>query len=158
MITSNQIYYIAGILEGEGSFTTNNGTHKISLAMTDEDVVRKVRNAMKLNCTIYHYSSMNKKDIYSFQVLGIKAIEWMMTLYSLMGDRRRQQISILLAGWKNKKHSTNINCRHGHPFTIINQDFKYEMSGVKYCLHCLKIKSKYGTLKRGLEAINANSK
>jgi hypothetical protein len=154
MVDIKQIYYIAGIWEGEGSFTKNNGTHKISLAMTDEDIVRRVRDAMQIDCRIYHYNTAGKKDIYSFQLLGSRAIQWMMTLYSLMGVRRREQIRNLLLGWKLKKRSSDSLCRHGHPFSIINQDFKYALNGVKVCSHCIRIKSKFGTLKAGLEILS----
>lgn len=140
----SDIYYIAGLLEGEGCFSFYK-TPKISLAMTDRDIVVKVRDIICINCNIEHVrGEENKKDIYRFAVYGAISVQWMMTLYSLMGARRKEKIREILSIWKTKMQYRHINglCRHGHPFVIVNFDYVYNVNGAKVCLHCRKRRSR----------------
>ena len=41
MITTIEIAWVAGILEGEGTFCMNNNSPRLAIAMTDLDVVEK---------------------------------------------------------------------------------------------------------------------
>lgn len=105
------IAWLAGILEGEGSFSlkTNrgyNGTICISIQMTDKDIMD--RCAAILNTKVYGpYTSKqkkkdgsSKKETYLITVFGSHAASWMMTLYSFMGKRRQLKIKELLDHWK----------------------------------------------------------
>lgn len=73
--------------------------------MSDEDVVQraaaliggggKVRIRIDPKGTFEH-----KKPMYIFRTSGQEAIQWMFTLYSLMGERRRAKIEEIITIWK----------------------------------------------------------
>lgn len=102
MITTNQIHWIAGLLEGEGSF----GFHKtptIQLNMIDLDVIEKVRYIIKPDANIGLIQRPSNQTQYKINISSIKAIEWMMTIYPLMSLRRKQQIQFVLDQWRQMK-------------------------------------------------------
>ena len=95
---TRDIIWLAGLLEGEGCFRLNAGKWpSITLGMCDEDIVVKVATIMRSNAT--HYS-----NIWATQLSGARAIEWMMTLYPLLGKRRRASISEVIGFWKRTKY------------------------------------------------------
>lgn len=124
---------MAGLLEGEGYFGSSKKNNKgfyplIVLGMTDSDVVYKAAKILGGNGTV-HINNSNKirlglKESYCFRVEGVLAIQWMMTLYSLMGNRRQEKIFILLKNWAEYKSKHNIrgadHCKRGHKLTSEN--------------------------------------
>ena len=110
MTSTKQIAWVAGILEGEGSFglTNNSRCPCIWLGMSDVDVVRGVRNIIDPSINI---SGVNDgrlphyKKQYRITVNGIRAIQWMMTIYPLMSRRRKEKIKELLSVWKSWTYS-----------------------------------------------------
>lgn len=148
MITTNQINYVAGLLEGEGSFIQreSGSSALITIGMTDLDVIRRLLNIIKPNATISATDRGEYKTLYSFAVGGTLAIQWMMMLYPLMGDRRKTRIRRILSVWKSSNgvsHNTNpVTCRYGHPRGVVGKDFNYNLDGSKYCLHCRRIKKR----------------
>lgn len=105
------ISWLAGLLEGEGSFvwhqaSRDKGRPRIQLQMTDKDVMEKACNIlMSPLCGPYGSNQTKlgggkKKETYYTACSGQQAAAWMMTLYTLMGERRKQQIEPLLQKWK----------------------------------------------------------
>lgn len=106
------IYWVAGLIEGEGCFYLRKRTvegkrtqyrHKryplITVGMTDRDVIDKLASFWDVTVrTTYRYG--NEKTYYTTVIGGKKAIGWMMTLYPLMGKRRREKIREVIKGWK----------------------------------------------------------
>lgn len=101
-IPLSDIYWLAGLLEGEGCFTYDKNTSKtqIQLSMMDSDTVLKAAKIMN-NRNVHTYFRDGVKDVYRFNVYANLAIQWMMTLYPLMGERRRKKIEEILSRWKN---------------------------------------------------------
>lgn len=110
MLQVRDVAWLAGLLEGEGSFsilTVKKGRQagkrrlQITLMMTDEDVMR--RAAVLMGATLYGpygpYQSC-KKPCWQIHVRSHRAAGWMMTLYPLMGVRRREAIESALSEWK----------------------------------------------------------
>lgn len=108
------IAWLAGILEGEGSFMLKtkrgfNGTISISLQMTDKDIVD--RCAKILNTKVYgpyiskqtKLDGSSKKETYLLNVFGSNAASWMMTLFSFLGIRRQEKVIELLNHWKTQQ-------------------------------------------------------
>ncbi len=94
----SDIYWLAGLLEGEGSFIapppSEPNKPRISIAMTDKDIIKRVANLFGLS---YIYESKDKRSSKwkpYFQVVfkGKRAAVLMRSLQPLMGERRRQQI------------------------------------------------------------------
>lgn len=106
--TARDFEWLAGLFEGEGCFGVyhrkdrppTNTAVRMRVAMTDEDVIAKAARLLGYN---YHESSPTRsgKRVWQVQMTGRKAAGWMMTLYSLMGSRRRTAIRSALALWRN---------------------------------------------------------
>lgn len=117
MIKLSGIHWLAGLLEGEGSFYLQThhrlsrklGYHPkhaiIKVGMTDRDVVERAHNILgsthKIESSKYTINS--GKIMYVSKLSGNAAIQWMMTLYSLMGNRRKLKIEEILFYWKYHK-------------------------------------------------------
>ena len=92
--------WLAGLLEGEGSFLKPAPSEpklpRITIEMTDEDVIRKVASLFEVN----YYATLNRNDgrkvTYKVQVKGKRAASIMQQILPLMGIRRQQQIEMQL--------------------------------------------------------------
>lgn len=105
MVKLTDIYWVAGILEGEAHFgVTNAGTHPIiQLMMTDRDVVARVRDLLNKEAVVKWLEDRRKtnyKDLYRISIHGHHARGWLMTIYPLMSKRRQQKIRELITDWK----------------------------------------------------------
>lgn len=99
-----QLYWLAGLLEGEGSFCkpppSSPNSPFVALEMTDEDVVAKVANLLEIS---YRQTKNRKPGIWKrsffLQLRGKRAVVLMKELYPLMGLRRKAQIDRALAAY-----------------------------------------------------------
>ena len=103
MITVKDISWLAGLLEGEGWFRiygNGHGSPEIGIQMIDKDVIDHVA---KIWGTKVHGPRLrndpNHHDIYDTSIYGTIAASWMMTIYSLLGVRRREKIKGILKTW-----------------------------------------------------------
>lgn len=102
------IYWLAGILDGEGCFSLDHGKFPIiSLAMTDEDIVVRVRNMINPKVHISSRVPLSYKRMYIVRFFNYYSIGWMMTLYPLLSLRRKKQIRDILSVWRNRKTTKN---------------------------------------------------
>lgn len=90
------LYWLAGLLEGEGSFVkgppSNPKSPIISIQTTDEDVIARVAEIFGNK---YHPTTKQKshhKQSFSLNKKGLGAVDLMKQLYPHMGIRRKQQI------------------------------------------------------------------
>lgn len=99
-IHMNEIYWLAGILEGEGCFSRNNGrTPRIMVSMTDLDVMEHIQRLMG-GIMYYPQLKPNRKQMYALSFTQQRvAAGWMMTLYPLMSKRRQDKIREILLQW-----------------------------------------------------------
>ena len=144
MVNPRDIRWLAGLLEGEASFQSRpeNKQPRIDLQMTDEDVVAKAASILGVKhsyCRKPYVTRTGKltKPAYRTMVDARKAAAWMMTLYSLMGERRKEQIKRALDAWKGRKvafidalgreqvkdYSRLTHCKHGHEIKGSNAMF-----------------------------------
>lgn len=107
------IYWVAGLLEGEASFSYvwhRGSMPRISIHMTDFDVLNKLKNITGSDFTIGEVNKRkldnhpNWKTCYIFNINGKLAVQWMMTIYPLMGERRRYAIRNILFLWKSNSY------------------------------------------------------
>ena len=93
-----ELHWLAGLLEGEGSFQfTKRNAVVVSLGMTDRDVV--YRAAEYFGKPIHKEERpLGRKVVYRTQCYGSHALALMMTIYGLMGERRKSQIKKVLLG------------------------------------------------------------
>ena len=105
------IYWIAGILEGEGCFQASNARYKtkdgwkyrktpsptIQLVMTDKDIIERYARLVNQNITTHKPKGKETyKQAYTCTLRGKKALEWMQTVYTLMGNRRKEKIESVI--------------------------------------------------------------
>ena len=97
------ISWLAGLLEGEGSFSNSDGYPVISVSMCDQDVI--ARTVEILNCqTIRDATDARDRvrgwaPVWSAALAGARAADLMRGLRPLMYSRRRLQIDRALAAY-----------------------------------------------------------
>lgn len=107
MTTTVQIAWVAGILEGEGSFfmlRNHVGGRiyrypRVVVGMSDRDTIERV--AVLWNTKVG--SVVNKRGnlmIHRAGLTGRRAIRWMMTIYPLMSQRRQAAIKKCIDEWR----------------------------------------------------------
>lgn len=116
MIAIAQIHWIAGLLEGEGSFcfTTpatkrSSPSIRIALAMLDKDIVYRLANVLGFGsiCLVTPMPSAKwprnsaPTTQHRWECAGVNAAGLMMTIYPLMSERRQAKIRELLAHYKS---------------------------------------------------------
>jgi hypothetical protein len=104
MTDVKDIFWLAGLLEGEGAFMVRNGSTKIAVQTTDRDVVGRVAALFGTKVDGDSWKPKGKatyKPVWSCSVHGTRAVGWMMTLFPLMGERRRTKIREIVLGWKS---------------------------------------------------------
>ncbi|MDX2162145.1 MAG: hypothetical protein SF162_12535 [bacterium] len=101
------LYWLAGLLEGEGSFCA--GTPKVpnkpyvGMNSVDEDVIARVASLLRIKyqyCAPKRYEAMGWKPFYSIRLVGARAVDLMHAVRPLMGTRRQAQIDHALACYK----------------------------------------------------------
>lgn len=103
MIKTTDLHWLAGLLEGEASFGYNQrlGYPAINLDMTCPDIVLRAAKLMgNRNVRTRFHKNEKEKDSYRFGIYGNDAAAWMMTLFLLMGEKRKRQIEKVLSVWK----------------------------------------------------------
>ena len=99
--------------------------------MTDADIVARAAGLLGTKVDNYQYKPKGKptyKPVFYARVHGIRAIQWMMTLYPMMGERRRVKIRSIVMAWRESKamphasrgtrlmatcHPTRVRCGFG---------------------------------------------
>lgn len=89
--------WLAGLLEGEGSFLkgppSEPGTPRITVSMTDRDVVARVASLFGVSASNpFKHKNPKWKPFYLATLKGTRAVELMGLLRPLMGERRQGQI------------------------------------------------------------------
>lgn len=104
------LYWLAGILEGEGSFMKGSSSKTclpiISIQTTDQDVADRVAMLLGVKAVFVPRRQSHWKDIYSVRLHGAPAAEMMHQLRDLMSIRRISQIDVALASYKPKARRT----------------------------------------------------
>lgn len=98
-MTTHELYWLAGLLEGEGSFIpgppSNRNQPVVSISMTDEDVIAKVAKLWGMSycpCSEDRCRENGWKIPYRTALRGSKAVQLMLRLKPHMSFRRQTQI------------------------------------------------------------------
>lgn len=106
MISTLDLHWLAGLLEGEGYFGADKDCNTvIMLQMNDLDVVARAATLLNGSSAIYQRAPTHGRKKYSYliSVRGSMAAGWMFTLFALLGVRRRGQIVKAIARFKTKR-------------------------------------------------------
>lgn len=100
-VSSEELHWLAGLLEGEGSFLTGPPSAPrypvVALQMTDEDVVARVAAMFGRKPGRWQPREIRHQETHLVRITGAKAVAWMLALRPLMGQRRRMQIDRAVA-------------------------------------------------------------
>jgi len=103
-IPPEDLMWLAGILEGEGSFGCWGGAPVITLPVTDRDIVERIAGiAGGAHVGIQKPKTSKHRDVFYTQVSGARARSAMRQILPLMGERRRAKISDVLRMWDERK-------------------------------------------------------
>ena len=92
-MNSNELYWLAGILEGEGSFLMSRTSPTIQIAMTDMDVVERAAILMRSSTPRPMLGKRGPGLLqWRTRCFGDTALELMRLLLPHMGMRRTEQI------------------------------------------------------------------
>jgi len=99
----DSVDWLAGILEGEGSFQWKKSTAapEIALKMTDLDIVARVARIFGIKFGTEPPASERHKQTFTARVTGKEALALMFNIFPLMGERRRMKIESLLTRWEH---------------------------------------------------------
>jgi hypothetical protein len=107
-LTKSELHWLAGLLEGEGCFTTGGGERPaayVKLAMTDLDVVARAAGLMGISTDQIRERPRHPthQTCYEISIGGTRALKLMKKVYPLMGIRRRQRIEELLERFEKRR-------------------------------------------------------
>ena len=109
---AEDLAWLAGLLEGEGSFLkappSSPNCPRISLEMTDKDVVERAASLMNGKvATRTNLKNSLWKQTYRVIIKGSRAVELMRVLHPEMGSRRRLQIDAALETYIERRRGDN---------------------------------------------------
>jgi hypothetical protein len=112
---SNNTTWLAGLLEGEGSFGNRGNCLIIQLSMTDRDIVERAAKLMGAK-SIFTRAGLKPrhKQQYSITVAGDNAALWMAAILPYMGERRSAKIKSLLPLREKVQRNTPCLVTCGH--------------------------------------------
>jgi hypothetical protein len=102
MISTIDIAWLGGLLEGEGSFNWTSSPH-IQIQSTDFDVVQHAGDLLGVipQAEWRPKGKPSYKPVRGAHLHGARAAAWMMTIYPFMGERRQAKIREVLIRWNN---------------------------------------------------------
>jgi hypothetical protein len=144
MIAARDLYWAAGLMEGEGYFGLRRGADLVAqLCMTDKDVVDRFHNLFGFGSRSTTLLPSGKIAYWWISTNQSQTAGLMMTLLSLMGERRAAKIMECLAAWKRKPLPKKkwTHCKNGHALIGTNlkviHEGKYEK---RRCIECGRLR------------------
>jgi hypothetical protein len=108
-IGPQDLYWLAGLLEGEGTFGFRTGSGKdqfqprLRLAMTDKDVIERAARIMNTSHYSYKNSAReNEQLLHCCTLTCSKAANLMKLILPHMGERRSTKIKEILVKYENR--------------------------------------------------------
>lgn len=93
----DDLLWLAGLLEGEGTFDSHRGKYpRIRLGMTDRDVVGRAASLMDAKIRLSLHPAPAKPTWHT-EISGDRAAEIMRAILPFMGARRSAKIATILA-------------------------------------------------------------
>jgi hypothetical protein len=151
VITSQEIHWAAGFLDGEGYFQNPavRRCPRISAAQKQAWPLLKLK-AMFGGSIYYRVTDGRRPErrYFIWERTGRRAIAVMMTVYCLMSPRRQERIRAIIEDWKGRAYHNigrynreKTHCKRGHEFTPENtyaKDGKYRQCRTCQRMNALK--------------------
>jgi len=107
------LYWLAGILEGEGTFVSGPPSQPNSpiarISMTDLDTVTRAAGLLERAVTPVRARKPHYKPVFNTQIKGAEAVALMMAVGPILGPDRTRQIERVLAGWAPRRRSSSAD-------------------------------------------------
>jgi hypothetical protein len=132
-MTTLDIAWLAGVLEGEASFGVGKGSPNIQVQMTDEDIIERIRKLWRVRPRAPWMRKDGYKPVHGAYLHGVDAIGWMMTIYTFMGVRRREKIKAVIQQWRES--SRLPRARRGERFPARCHPDR-DRAGKGLCMEC----------------------
>jgi hypothetical protein len=105
-VKTTDIHWLAGVIEGEGCIGLKRSLYPlITVGMTDLDVVQRIHalwgDRKNQISTCKRDRPKGWKQMYYVSIHGSRAIGWLMTLYPLLGERRKAKAKEVIGVWRN---------------------------------------------------------
>lgn len=147
MIDPIDAAWLAGIIEGEGTFTLNSGKYvQVSVMMADRDIVERCRQVSGLgtvNGPIDHPRS--RKPLFTWDVSNKRDIARLLLLiYPLLGERRRARVAEIVGPLSALRGRDEARCR-----SCGEMDWYRYPSGVRSCRPCQLRRQRERKARRG---------
>ena len=129
------IGWIAGFIEGEGSFTKAGGTICVSATQVDKQPIQDLQDMLGGGINTFSRKEVKGSIYYRWNAYGPRAAGVMMTLYPMLTRRRQLKIKELLSEWIKRGRSTTYRRTYfacGHKKTQ-----KETFTNSRGCLQCL---------------------
>lgn len=143
--------WAAGLFEGEGCIHDGRNTPVMSLATTDEDVLRKFHLIIGLGTINGPYQRGTKKPVWAWSSCGFRSIQAIVcAFWNSLCKRRKEKAIDVLEKWSKKKYlrqRSKLVCKRNHERTLINTGFYKD--GKTYCKMCLKFRDQLRRIKNG---------
>jgi hypothetical protein len=100
--------WLAGLLEGEGSFLKTRsrppkGMPTIQIQMTDADVVARVASMWGVTVRVIAGRRTHHKAVHFASLRGNPAVDLMLRISPMMGARRQRQIAAAIEGYETTR-------------------------------------------------------
>lgn len=143
MITLRNIEWLAGFLEGEGSFQAGGSvrtTPVVTAMQVQREPLERVQAILggKISMWLRKKKNPNHNDASRWGLYGGNAAGVMMMLYPLMSPKRKEQITKAIMAWRAGRgesyNSHKIQCLRGHPYS--DENTYKRLNGSRVCRIC----------------------
>ena len=145
MWNREELIWAAGLFEGEGCITRAGGySWAMKLRMTDEDVVRKFYDIIKLGYVGGPYKKLNPdhKDYWEWQTAKANEVYALCAAFwPFMGQRRQAKMTEALLDIPPLKRILSPTCKQGHLYT--NENTITYNNGHSISRRCRKCKNEW---------------
>jgi len=101
-VSMRDLGWVAGFLEGEGSFSFSGVDPRTSATQVELEPLEKLVQMFGGKIYPKKPNGFGKKLCYSWILRGAHGVGLMMTIYPLMCSRRQAQIRRVIAGWRSR--------------------------------------------------------
>lgn len=155
------LHWIAGFLEGEGTFCRCGGTINVSVSQVQKEPLERLFNFLGGNIICVTPNNPNRKTYYKWDIFGETAEILIKTVFSLMSPKRKNKISEVLSWYasrpgRNFVKSGRKTCRKGlHQWNDTNTFVDYR--GKRTCRLCNRLaQERYRVKKKMLGQVQFN--
>jgi hypothetical protein len=146
MITTKDIAWAAGFLEGEGCFRINFKKSspgyrgpRVTANQVQKEPLERLQKIFGGHINLVKFRTY-KNPIWDWQINGANAIGVMLTIFDFMSPKRKARIKEVIAAWKDGRAlygPAKKECAQGHPWipeNILTREYKGKL--VRNCRIC----------------------